>query len=113
MWYLTSLEPITDSGSRSSNSAKICRGLCLERLASTLSRPRWAMPRTISLDAGFPGKLDEEIEQRDQRLPPSSEKRFAPTYLVCRNCSSTSASISRSRCGAEPRGRRQTIFERL
>ena len=39
-------------------------------LASTLSRPRWAMPMTISRTPQSGGLLDDRVEERDERLAP-------------------------------------------
>ncbi|SLH57127.1 Uncharacterised protein [Mycobacteroides abscessus subsp. abscessus] len=66
-------------------------------LASTLSRPRCGMPMTTSsracsahwsMTASIIGMTDSA---------PSSENRFWPTYLVCRNVSNASAALSRFR----------------
>ena len=68
---MTSPSPSIESGRKlSSNSAKISWYGLRRMLARTLSRPRWAMPRTISRDAQVGGLLDDGVEDRDERLGP-------------------------------------------
>ncbi len=97
-WYFTSPEPCIDFGSRlPSNSRKIWAYDLPTMLASTFRRPRWAMPMTtssrrdsaaLSMTASSSGMTDS---------PPSREKRFWPTYFVCRKVSKASAAFSRRR----------------
>ena len=63
-------------------------------LASTLSRPRWAMPMTTSSRSSSAASLITESSSGIRDSPPSSEKRFWPTNLVCRNVSNASAVLS-------------------
>ncbi len=89
-------------------------------LASTLSRPRCAMPMTTSSsrDSAAESMVASSSGMTDS--PPSSEKRFWPTYLVCRNVSNASAALRRrrirscsSRSGLEwPRSTRSWIHLR-
>jgi hypothetical protein len=93
-WYLTS----PDSGEPESPFSGSSYRLSTVRpmmLASTLMRPRCAMPITISL---APWRAQRAITWSSSGIrlsPPSSEKRFWPTWRVCRNFSSVSASVSR------------------
>src|SRR6201996_5460576 len=66
-------------------------------LASTLSRPRWAMPITASSRSASAASLITTSSSGISASPPSSEKRFWPTYLVCRNVSNASATLSLDR----------------
>ena len=52
------------------------------------------MPMTHSSTPFCPPCWIEIVEERDQASPPSSEKRFWPTYLVCRYRSRPSAADS-------------------
>ena len=97
-WYLTSPEPCADFGSRCpSNSEKIFSYGLPTMLASTLSRPRWAMPMTTSSRPclGRGRRISSSSGISDS--PPSSENRRCPTNLVCRNVSNASAALSRPR----------------
>ena len=66
-------------------------------LVSTLRRPRWAMamPTPASEASAASDMIASSSGIRDS--PPSREKRFCPTYLVCRKVSKASAAFSRSR----------------
>ena len=83
-------------------------------LASTFSRPRWAMPMTNSLtpSAGPFSMIASSIGMSVS--PPSSENRFWPTYLVCRNFSKSSAwwSVMRVRYFCW-RPKREAVADRL
>jgi hypothetical protein len=67
-----------------SNSANSIAGNLPSELTSTLSRPRWAMPITISCMPTMPPRWISSSIALMKLSPPSSEKRFWPTYLVCR-----------------------------
>ena len=68
-WYFTSPEPCAIFGSRwPSNSLKIFSYGLPTMLASTLSRPRWAMPMTTSSSPCVGRVAEHLVEQRDQRL---------------------------------------------
>ena len=66
-------------------------------LASTFSRPRCAMPMTTSSSSYSAALSSTASSSGITDSPPSSENRFWPTYLVCRNVSNASAAFSRSR----------------
>jgi hypothetical protein len=78
MWYLTS--PAESAAAfLPSNSSNSIFG-CLPRvLTSTLRRPRWAMPMTISCTPTVPAVRISWSMARISDSPPSSEKRFWPT----------------------------------
>ena len=82
-WYFTSPEG-SSSGAEWSNSANSPAGLLPSVLTSTFSRPRWAMPMTISCTPLAPPRCTSSSIAAMKLSPPSSEKRFWPTYLVCR-----------------------------
>ena len=66
-------------------------------LASTLSRPRWAMPRTEP-SSPLSAAADSTLSRMGiADSAPSSPKRLVPTYFVARNRSSASAAFRRSR----------------
>ncbi|CPU66091.1 Uncharacterised protein [Mycobacteroides abscessus] len=66
-------------------------------LASTLSRPRCAMPMPTS-SRPFSAAFDRIASSSGMSAsPPSSEKRFCPTNFVCRNVSNASAELRRRR----------------
>ena len=97
-WYLTSPEPCIDFGSRlPSNSRKICAYDLPTMLARTLRRPRWAMPMTTSSRRDSAAESSTASSSGMTDSPPSSEKRFWPTYFVCRKVSNASAAFSRRR----------------
>ncbi len=97
-WYFTSPEPCIDFGSRlPSNSPKILPYGLPTMLASTLRRPRWAMPMTASSRRCSAAESMVASSSGMSDSPPSSEKRFCPTYLVCRKVSKASAEFSRRR----------------
>ena len=97
-WYFTSPEPCADFGSRCpSNSEKIFSYGLPTMLASTLSRPRWAMPMTTSSRSASAEAWRISSSSGISDSPPSSENRFWPTYLVCRKVSNASAALSRLR----------------
>ncbi len=64
-------------------------------LASTLSRPRCAIPMTASLTPCPMERSSRASSSTIADSPPSSEYRFCPTYLVCRNASKASAAPNR------------------
>ncbi len=85
MWYFTS--PAWAKASCSnlpSNSSNSLRGFLPRVLTSTFRRPRWAMPITMSLTLSTPDWRITVSSSGISESPPSSEKRFWPTYLVCR-----------------------------
>ncbi len=97
-WYFTSPEPCADFGSmKPSNSEKIFSYGLPTMLASTLSRPRWAMPITTSSRSPSAAVCSTSSSSGISDSPPSSEKRFWPTYFVCRKVSKASAALSRLR----------------
>ena len=98
MWYLTSPECSGVSGwsNLPSNSANSFSVGLPSVLISTLSRPRWAMPTTTSLTPPLPPRRTSVSISGIRESPPSSEKRFCPTYLLPRKRSSPSAAVSRS-----------------
>ncbi|CFS34851.1 Uncharacterised protein [Mycobacterium tuberculosis] len=73
---------------------KICEYGLPTMLASTLSRPRCGIPMTTS---SRPCSAHWSIAASIIGITlsaPSSENRFWPTYLVCRNVSKASAALS-------------------
>ena len=94
-WYFTSPEPCAWPGSRlPSNSWKICEIGLPTMFASTFSRPRCGMPMTTS-SSSYSAALSSTVSSSAMTdSPPSSENRFWPTYLVCRNVSNASAAFS-------------------
>ena len=82
-WYLTSPDG-SSSGAVWSNSANMSLGILPSVLTSTFSRPRCAMPMTISCTPRSPARCTTSSMLAMKLSPPSSEKRFWPTYLVCR-----------------------------
>ncbi len=97
-WYFTSPEPCIDFGSRlPSNSRKIWAYDLPTMLARTFSRPRWAMPMTTSSSRDSAAESSTASSSGMTDSPPSREKRFWPTYLVCRKVSKASAAFSRRR----------------
>src|SRR2546423_5975972 len=97
-WYLTSPEPCAVFGSRCpSNSEKIFSYGLPTMLASTLSRPRWAMPMTTSSRLSAAAWDNTSSSSGIRLSEPSSENRRCPTYLVCRKVSNASAALSRLR----------------
>ncbi len=76
------------------NSWKMARcGLAITWV-STLSRPRWAMPSTISFMPSAPPRLMICSSAGISDSPPSRPKRLVPLYLTSMNCSKPSASTS-------------------
>ena len=68
-WYFTSPEPWTVRGSMlPSNSRKIWEYFLPTMLASTFSRPRWAMPMVTSSSADLGGGLADLVDHRDGGL---------------------------------------------
>ena len=63
-------------------------------LASTLRRPRCAMPRTISFTPSWPPRLMICSSAGISDSPPSRPKRLVPVNFTSRNFSKPSASIS-------------------
>ncbi len=97
-WYFTSPEPWALRGSRlPSNSPNTWAYDLPTMLARTFSRPRWAMPITTSSSCSSAAALITESSSGISDSPPSSEKRFCPTYLVCRNVSNASEVLRRRR----------------
>ncbi len=97
-WYFTSPEPCIDFGSRlPSNSPKILPNGLPTMFASTFRRPRCAMPMTASSRRCSAAASMVASSSGMSDSPPSSEKRFCPTYLVCRKVSKASAEFSRRR----------------
>ncbi len=97
-WYFTSPEPCAMSGSTTpSNSPNTCAIDFPIRLASTVSRPRCAMPITISCTPASAARSRHSSSTTIALSPPSSENRFCPTNRVCRKFSNPSACSSRSR----------------
>ena len=85
LWYFTSPEPCMCAVSYlPSNSLNSTEGDLPSRLTSTLRRPRWAMPMTHSSTPCSPPRWMRSSSSGISESPPSSEKRFWPTYLVCR-----------------------------
>ena len=81
-----------------SNSRKIWVYFLPTMLASTLSRPRWAMPIVTSSRLGLGGRLADLVDAPGPwSRRPRGENRFWPTNLVCRNVSNASAWLSFSR----------------
>ena len=67
-------------------------------LASTLRRPRCGMPMHDLVEPGARRRSASTASSSGMTdSPPSSENRFWPTYLVCRNVSKASAALSRRR----------------
>ena len=82
-WYFTSPAG-RSSGAVWSNSANRSPGILPSEFTSTFRRPRWAMPITISCTPLAPANWISSSIEAMKLSPPSSEKRFWPTYLVCR-----------------------------
>jgi hypothetical protein len=96
LWYFTS--PAGRSSTcLPSNSANRSAGILPSVLTSTFRRPRWAMPITISCTPLLPARWISSSIAAMKLSPPSSEKRFWPTYLVWRKRSRPSAAVRRSR----------------
>ena len=95
-WYFTSPAG-RSSGAVWSNSANKSAGILPRVFTSTFRRPRWAMPMTISWTPRAPACWIKASMAAMKLSPPSSEKRFWPTYLVCRKRSRPSAAVRRSR----------------
>ena len=66
-------------------------------LASTFSRPRWAMPMTASSRCAAAASVSTASTSGMSASAPSSENRRWPTNLVCRNISNASATLSRDK----------------
>ena len=96
-WYLTSPRPRFFSGLRSLNAAKTSRRFFSRMLTSTLRRPRWAMPMTISSTPCADEYSTKRSSIAIMLSAPSSEKRLAPTKFLWTNCSKISASVRRVR----------------
>ncbi len=103
-WYLTSAEPWTSSGLAGLpwNSEKIAEKGLPMKLASTFSRPRWAMPTTTSLTPSWLPRFRICSSAGIVVSPPSSPKRLVPVYLRSRKRSKTSAAVSRSNIASLP-----------
>ena len=85
-------------------------------LASTLSRPRCAMPITASSRPASAASLITASSSGISDSPPSRENRRWPTYLVCRNVSNASATFSLDRmriCSSWPARARRHLDVRL
>ncbi len=67
-----------------SNSENSTDGDLPRMFTSTLRRPRWAMPMTTSSTPATPQRWMRSSTSGISESPPSSEKRFWPTYLVWR-----------------------------
>ena len=79
LWYLTSPEPWTESGSRfPSNSSKISPYDLPTMLASTFSRPRWAMPITAPRRPSPTASSRMVSSSTMADSAPSRPKRFWP-----------------------------------
>ena len=66
-------------------------------LDSTFSRPRCGMPMQTSSSPVSAACSQTSSSRAMADSPPSREKRFCPTNLVCRKVSKISASLSLSR----------------
>ena len=96
-WYFTSPEPWTVRGSMlPSNSRKIWEYFLPTMLASTLSRPRWAMPMVTSSSPISAAASQISSMTGIVVSPPSRLNLFWPTNLVCRKVSKASAWLSLS-----------------
>jgi hypothetical protein len=85
-WYFTSPEPWVESGRcLPSNSLKILFLLLWRMFASTLSRPRWAMPMTACPIPASAAASSSAPSIAIVDSAPSSEKRLWPRYFVWRN----------------------------
>ena len=105
-WYFTSPEPSTSAGFAEPplNSLKTARKGLAITLVSTLRRPRWAMPTTISSAPSAPPRLMICSRAGIIASDPSRPKRLVPVYLRSRNFSKPSASISLLRIARRPSG---------
>src|SRR6266699_3202234 len=74
-------------------------------LASTFSRPRWAMPMTASSRCPWAASASTASTSGISDSAPSRENLRWPTNLVCRNISNASATLSRTGCGSARRVR--------
>ncbi len=103
-WYFTSPEPSTSAGDEEPplNSWKIARNGLLITVASTFSRPRCAMPSTMSVTPSAPPRLMICSSAGTIASEPSRPKRLVPVYLRSRNFSKPSASISLLRIARRP-----------
>ena len=97
-WYFTSPDPRIESASTCpSNSAKICPAGFPTVFTRTVRRPRWDIPITASPRSDSAARSRRRSRRGIAASPPSSEKRFWPTYFVWRNFSKDSARTSASR----------------
>ena len=105
-WYFTSPEPSTSAGEAEPplNSWNTARKGFAITLVSTFSRPRWAMPSTISSTPSAPPRLMICSSAGTIDSPPSRPKRLVPVYFRSRNFSKPSASISLFRIARRPSG---------
>ena len=82
-WYFTS--PASSSWvCLPSNSENRSRGILPKVLTRTFSRPRCAIPITVSCTPAAPAIWIRWSSIGIIVSPPSPEKRFWPTYFVCR-----------------------------
>ena len=103
LWYFTSpVQPVSlpvlltrCTGSR--NSARMCSQGLFRMWASTLSRPRWAMPIRMLQVLFSAASPITPSRMRIMVSRPSMENRVLPGKVRCRNCSKTSTSVRRSR----------------
>ena len=70
------------AGSCRRTAAKISRTFLPMMLTSTLSRPRWAMPMTISSTPCCRGRLDEQVEHRDHALGPLEREALGADVVL-------------------------------
>ena len=78
MWYFTS-PAVRSAAALPSNSENSIEGDLPRVLTSTLRRPRWAMPITLSCTPRLPATRISSSIATMADSPPSSEKRFWPT----------------------------------
>src|SRR5262245_43248662 len=94
-WYFTSPEPCTVRGSwLPSNSRNTSPYALPTTLVSTFSRPRCGIPMHTSSSRARAAASSTASNNGITDSAPSSENRFWPTYLTCRNVSNASAWLS-------------------
>ena len=106
-WYFTSPRALRASSGRvPSNSAKICASGLPIMFASTLRRPRCAMPITTSRTPSQRRVVQDAVEQRDQRLGALEREALVADVLRVQEAARRSRRRSASRACASARRRR-------
>ncbi len=87
------------------------KGLAIT-FASTLRRPRWAMPKNDLTDTEIAAALDDLLECRDHAFAAIEAVTLEPVYLTLRKVSKPSASISLLRMAFLPLRREGDLLVR-